>query len=110
MKINILISKTLKCLYVAGQTVLLLTIFFSSSSVLAAINDNISGILQRELELQFKKYTPSPQPPVIEKKADEIPAPVVPGVTAVTIQDFRFTGNQLLSNEELQIIINKWQI
>ena len=109
MKINILISKTLKCLYVAGQTVLLLTIFFSSSSVLAAINDNISGILQRELELQFKKYTPSPQPPVIEKKADEVPAPVAPGVTTVTIQDFRFTGNQLLSNEELQTIINKWK-
>ena len=98
MKINILISKTLKCLYVAGQTVFLLTIFFSSSSVLAAINDNISGILQRELELQFKKYTPSPQPPVIEKKADEAPAPdpVATGVTAVTFQDFRFTGNKLI--------------
>ncbi len=81
-------------------------VFLSNTSVFAATNDNISGILQRELELQLKKSAPEVQPKIQKQKEVK-----KEGVTeqATEIKGFRFSGNKLLTEEELQKVVTKWK-
>ena len=77
-----------------------------NSSALSATNDNISAILQRELELQLKKSAPPPLPKV--QKPTEQRKPVA-GEQAVQVKNFLFNGNKLLTDQELQTVVAKWK-
>ncbi len=77
-----------------------------TTSSQAATNDNISAILQRELELQLKKSAPPPQPKV-QKPVEQRKGAVTE--QTVQIKDFNFNGNKLITNEELQSLVEKWK-
>ena len=85
---------------------ILSNILLWNSSALAATNDNISAILQRELELQLKKSAPPPLPkvqkPIEQKKPVEVEQ-------TVQIKNFLFSGNKLLTEQELQSVVEKWK-
>lgn len=84
-------------------------VFFFNQLTFAAPkapDDNIAGTLQKELELQLKKTEPEIQPKVLkpeEKKKGETTAEVA------EIKGFKFTGNKLLTEEELQKVVSKWK-
>ena len=77
-----------------------------NSSALSAPNDNISAILQRELELQLKKSVPPPLPKVQKPLEQRKP---VDGEQAIQVKNFLFNGNKLLTDQELQNIVAKWK-
>jgi hemolysin activation/secretion protein len=77
-----------------------------NSSALSATNDNISAILQRELELQLKKSAPPPLPKVQKPVEQKKPAD---GEQTVQIKNFLFSGNKLLTEQELQSVVAKWK-
>lgn len=85
---------------------ILSSILLWNSSALSATTDNISAILQRELELQLKKSAPPPLPkaqkPIEPKKPVE-------GEQTVQIKNFLFSGNKLLTDQELQNVVSKWK-
>jgi len=85
---------------------ILSSILLCSSSALAATNDNISAILQRELELQLKKSAPPPLPKVQKPIEQKKP---IDGEQTVQIKNFQFSGNKLLTDQELQNIVAKWK-
>ena len=64
--------------------------------------DNISAILQKELELQLKKSAPPALPKV--QKPTEQRKPVA-GEQAVQVKNFLFNGNKLLTDQELQSVV-----
>ena len=68
--------------------------------------DNISAILQKELELQLKKSAPPALPKV--QKPTEQRKPVA-GEQAVQVKNFLFNGNKLLTDQELQAVVAKWK-
>ena len=68
--------------------------------------DNISAILQKELELQLKKSAPPALPKV--QKPTEQRKPVA-GEQAVQVKNFLFNGNKLLTDQELQTVVAKWK-
>jgi len=85
---------------------ILSSILLWNSSALAATNDNISAILQRELELQLKKSAPPPLPKVQKPIEQKKP---VEGEQTVQIKNFLFSGNKLLTEQELQSVVEKWK-
>ena len=85
---------------------ILSSILFWNSSAFSATNDNISAILQRELELQLKKSAPPPLPKVQKPIEQKKP---VDGEQTVQIKNFQFSGNKLLTDQELQSIVEKWK-
>ena len=85
---------------------ILSSILLWNSSAFSATNDNISAILQRELELQLKKSAPPPLPKVQKPIEQKKP---VDGEQTVQIKDFQFSGNKLLTDQELQSIVEKWK-
>jgi hemolysin activation/secretion protein len=103
MKIAKLKSKSLKP-YLHFS--ILSSILLWNSSALSATNDNISAILQRELELQLKKSAPPPLPKVQKPIEQKKP---VDGEQTVQIKNFLFSGNKLLTEQELQSVVAKWK-
>lgn len=103
MKIAKLKSKSLKP-YLHFS--ILSSILLWNSSALSATNDNISAILQRELELQLKKTAPPPLPKVQKPIEQKKP---VDGEQTVQIKNFLFSGNKLLTEQELQSVVAKWK-
>lgn len=85
---------------------ILSSILLWNSSALSATNDNISAILQRELELQLKRSAPPPQPKVQKPIEQKKP---VEGEQSVQVKNFLFNGNKLLSDQELQSVVAKWK-
>ena len=85
---------------------ILSSILLWNSSALSATNDNISAILQRELELQLKKSAPPPLPKVQKPIEQKKP---VDGEQTVQIKNFLFSGNKLLTEQELQSVVEKWK-
>ena len=85
---------------------ILSSILLWNSSALSATNDNISAILQRELELQLKKSAPPPLPKVQKPIEQKKP---VDGEQTVQIKNFLFSGNKLLTEQELQSVVAKWK-
>ena len=85
---------------------ILSSILLWNSSAFSATNDNISAILQRELELQLKKSAPPPLPKVQKPIEQKKP---VDGEQTVQIKNFQFSGNKLLTDQELQSIVEKWK-
>jgi len=85
---------------------ILSSILLWNSSALSATNDNISAILQRELELQLKKSAPPPLPKVQKPLEQRKP---VEGEQAVQVKNFLFNGNKLLSDQELQNVVAKFK-
>jgi hemolysin activation/secretion protein len=85
---------------------ILSSILLWNSSALSATNDNISAILQRELELQLKKSAPPPLPKVQKPLEQRKP---VEGEQAVQVKNFLFNGNKLLSDQELQTVVAKFK-
>ena len=85
---------------------ILSSILLWNSSALSATNDNISAILQRELELQLKKSAP-PALPKVQKPIEQ--KKPVDGEQTVQIKNFQFSGNKLLTDQELQSIVAKWK-
>jgi len=85
---------------------ILSSILLWNSSALSATNDNISAILQRELELQLKKSAPPPLPKVQKPVEQKKPAD---GEQTVQIKNFLFSGNKLLTEQELQSVVAKWK-
>jgi len=85
---------------------ILSSILLWNSSALAAPNDNISAILQRELELQLKKSAP-PSLPKVQKPTEQ--RKPVAGEQAVQVKNFLFNGNKLLTDQELQSVVAKWK-
>ena len=85
---------------------ILSSILLWNSSALSATNDNISAILQRELELQLKKSAPPPLPKVQKPIEQKKP---VEGEQTVQIKNFLFSGNKLLTEQELQSVVAKWK-
>lgn len=85
---------------------ILSSILLWNSSALSATNDNISAILQRELELQLKKSAPPPLPKVQKPIEQKKP---VDGEQTVQIKNFLFSGNKLLTEQELQSVVVKWK-
>jgi hemolysin activation/secretion protein len=85
---------------------ILSSILLWNSSAFSATNDNISAILQRELELQLKKSAPPPLPKVQKPIEQKKP---VDGEQTVQIKNFQFSGNKLLTDQELQNIVAKWK-
>ena len=103
MKIAKYKSKSLKSyLYFS----ILSSILLWNSSAFSAPNDNISAILQRELELQLKKSAPPPLPKVQKQIEQKKP---VDSEQTVQIKNFQFSGNKLLTDQELQNIVAKWK-
>ena len=103
MKIAKLKSKSLKP-YLHFS--ILSSILLWNTSALSATNDNISAILQRELELQLKKSAPPPLPKVQKPVEQKKP---VDGEQTVQIKNFLFSGNKLLTEQELQSVVAKWK-
>jgi len=85
---------------------ILSSILLWNSSALSATNDNISAILQRELEVQLKRSAPPPQPKVQKPIEQKKP---VEGEQSVQVKNFLFNGNKLLSDQELQSVVAKWK-
>ena len=85
---------------------ILSSILLWNTSALSATNDNISAILQRELELQLKKSAP-PSLPKVQKPTEQ--RKPVAGEQAVQVKNFLFNGNKLLTDQELQSVVAKWK-
>ena len=85
---------------------ILSSILLWNSSALSATNDNISAILQRELELQLKKSAPPPLPKVQKPIEQKKPADTE---QAVQVKNFTFNGNKLLTDQELQNVVAKFK-
>ena len=85
---------------------ILSSILLWNSSALSATNDNISAILQRELELQLKKSAPPPLPKVQKPIEQKKP---VDTEQAVQVKNFTFNGNKLLTDQELQNVVAKFK-
>ena len=103
MKIAKLKSKSLKP-YLHFS--ILSSILLWNTSALSATNDNISAILQRDLEVQLKKSAPPPLPKVQKPIEQKKP---VDGEQTVQIKNFLFSGNKLLTEQELQSVVAKWK-
>ena len=86
---------------------ILSSILLWNSSALSAPNDNISAILQRELELQLKKSVPPRPLPKVQKPIEQ-KEPIVEN-QIVEIKKFLFSGNKLLTDKELQDVVAKWK-
>ena len=85
---------------------ILSSILLWNTSALSATNDNISAILQRELELQLKKSAP-PSLPKVQKPTEQ--RKPVAGEQAIQVKNFLFNGNKLLTDQELQSVVAKWK-
>jgi len=80
-------------------SVVLSNLFFSS------VKAQDAGALQRELQLQLDRSGPSPQVPFVQ------PAEIKqsnPNDQKVAIKGFRFQGNTLLSDAQLQAEVKPW--
>jgi hemolysin activation/secretion protein len=89
-------------------TILFSALLWTASSQAAPNDprDNISAILQKELELQLKKSVP-PALPKVQKPIDQ--KRPIDGEQTVQIKNFQFSGNKLLTEQELQNIVAKWK-
>lgn len=79
---------------------LLVSNFFPPSA-----NAQDAGALQRELQLQLERSEPLPQVPTV--KPVEIKQ-INPNDQKVAIKGFRFQGNTLLSDAQLQAVVKPW--
>lgn len=68
-------------------------------------NAQDAGALQRGLELQLKRSVPTPQ---IEKAKPTEVRKITPSDQKIVVKGFKFSGNTLVSEEQLQELIKSW--
>jgi len=64
-----------------------------------------AGALQRELQLQIERSTP---PPPVERAPPTAPKQGNPNEQTISVKGFKFSGNTLVSDEQLQVIVKPW--
>lgn len=64
-----------------------------------------AGALQRELELQLERSQPQPQ---AQPKKPSAPREAKPSEQTLEVKGFQFSGNTLVSNEQLQEVVKPW--
>jgi hemolysin activation/secretion protein len=86
-----------------GFTNLLLSLLFFPNILFAQEVPPDAGVLQQQIERNQPIVLPKQSLPKKEKKAEEKVSPK--GETAVVVKQFRFAGNKLLSNKELEPVV-----
>lgn len=96
--------------HAASQGALLAALGLSAGSAWAdPAQRNLSGGLQQQIQ-NDPVLTPRPQLPLQAPRADRQAAPQTEddGAEKITVKSFVFSGNQLLSSEELQALLRPW--
>ncbi len=73
----------------------------------SAAQEQDAGVLQRQLQEQVEKSRPEEKMPQAEQSAEKVE--VDPAAQKVEIKGYQFKGNTLLSNDELQTIVESWK-
>ena len=75
------------------------------TSTMGVVQAQDAGTLQRELQLQLERSNPSTQ---IEKVRPTEPKEAKPDEQKISVKGFKFAGNTLVTNEQLQEIVKPW--
>ncbi len=81
------------------------SLLFASSLVASSAQAQDAGALQRELQLQLQKSAPAPE---LERVVPAEPRKTNPSDQKIFVKRFRFKGNTLVSDAQLENVVKPW--
>lgn len=81
------------------------SLLFASSLVASSAQAQDAGALQRELQLQLQKSAPAPE---LERVVPVEPRKTNPSDQKIFVKRFRFKGNTLVSDAQLENVVKPW--